>query len=121
MCRPHFRLLFPATVALLLTPCQASPSADRSMDHDGDGLVRAALDSSVAAWNRGDLDAHVAIYADSAVLLPATVGRGPAQARRTLAAFFADPPARPRFVLDSLHLAPLGASHVLLRPHVAAV
>jgi hypothetical protein len=43
-------------------------------------MVRAALDSSVAAWNRGDIDAHVVVYADSAVLLPATGGRGPAQA-----------------------------------------
>lgn len=77
--------------------------------------VRAALDTSVAAWNRGDLEAHVAIYADSAVLLPATEGRGPAQAKRTLERFFVVAAERPALALDSVHLQSLGDSHVLVR------
>ena len=97
---------------LLLATCRSA--------HDDAGItgvrdVHAALDTSVAAWNRGDLDAHVAIYADSAVLLPATDGRGPAQARRTLARFFGVAAERPVLALDSLQLEALGDTHVLAR------
>ena len=77
--------------------------------------VRAALDTSVAAWNRGDLVAHVAIYADSAVLVPATEARGPTQARRTLERFFRAPQDRPVLALDSLQLQALGDAYVLAR------
>ena len=97
---------------LLLTAC--SPTRDGGTPA-GARAVRAALDTSVAAWNRGDLTAHVAIYADSAVLLPATEGRGPAQARRTLERFFVVPAERPVLALDSLQLTPLGDAHVLVR------
>lgn len=97
----------------LLTACAAPPAAERAPVEDGLTAVRAALDTSVVAWNRGDLDAHVVVYADSARLLPGAPGHGRAQARRTLAPFFAVPAARPRLALDSLRLAPLGSGHVL--------
>lgn len=97
---------------LALTACnQARDDATLTAVHD----VHAALDTSVAAWNRGDLDAHVAVYADSAVLLPATEGRGPAQARHTFERFFAVPAERPTLMLDSLQLKALGDAHVLVR------
>jgi uncharacterized protein (TIGR02246 family) len=97
---------------LLLAACRSAPD-DARITSVSD--VRAALDTSVAAWNRGDLAAHVAIYADSAVLLPATEGRGPAQARRTLERFFAVVAERPVLALDSLQLEALGDAHVLVR------
>jgi len=97
---------------LALTACA-------SMRHEpivtGVPVVRAALQNSVAAWNRGDLAAHVAIYADSAVLLPATGGRGPAQARGTLERFFLVATDRPVLALDSLELIALGNAQVLVR------
>lgn len=97
---------------LLLSSCRSAPE---SPDAVGINDVRAALDTSVAAWNRGDLAAHVAIYADSAVLLPSTEGRGPEQARRTLERFFVVAAERPVLALDSLQFQALGNTHVLVR------
>ena len=97
----------------LLTACGAPPAVEHAARGAGIGAVRAALDTSVLMWNRGDLDAHVAVYADSALLLPGVEARGRVQARRTLASYFADPIARPRLALDSLRLAPLGSGYVL--------
>ena len=106
-----------AVAALLALPltsaCTAPQSAERAVAGDGPSAVRAALDTSVAAWNRGDLDAHVLVYADTARLLPGAPGRGRAQARRTLEPFFAVPAERPQLALDSLRVAPLGPGHVL--------
>ena len=97
---------------LAFTACKQS--RDRTTLADTQD-VRVALDSSVAAWNRGDLTAHVSIYADSAVLLPGTDGRGPTQARRTLERFFVVPAERPVLALDSIQLTLLGDAHVLVR------
>ena len=95
------RRLSLCVAVLSLTACNTT-RADATLASVRD--VRAALDSSVAAWNYDDLDAHVAIYDDSAVLLPATDGRGPAQARRTLERFFRVSSERPVLALDSVQL-----------------
>ena len=99
-----------ATLLLLAACRSARDDASRTSVRD----VHAALDTSVVAWNRGDLAAHVAIYDDSAVLVPATEGRGPAQARRTLERFFVGAAERPVLALDSLQLQALGDAHVLV-------
>ena len=76
-----------ALCVTLLALAEGNPKrADATITGRGD--VRPALVTSIAAWNRGDLAAHVAIDADFAVLLPATEGRGPAPARCTLDRFF---------------------------------
>lgn len=98
------------TVAGLVSACSRP---DRTDPAAARAAVRAALDTSVAAWNRGDLDAHVAIYADSAVFRPSGGARGPTQARRAFAGFFAVPARRPALALDSLTVVALGADHVL--------
>lgn len=100
---------------LALLACADARDVHDEAPLSGPRAVLDALDASVVAWNRGDLDAHVAVYADSAVLLRATAGRGPAHARRTLERFFVVPAERPVLMLDSVQFTPLGDAHVLVR------
>lgn len=72
---------------------------------------RRALAASVAAWNRGDLDGHVATYADSGTGGPPIGPGGRARARASLRRYFAAP--RPWRGVDSLVVRALGADHVL--------
>lgn len=76
---------------------------------DGVAAVRAALTASVAAWNRGDLEAHVAVYAESASVGPPFTRDGRARARANLAPFFA--PARRTLGIDSLSFVSLTGGH----------
>lgn len=99
MTSPASRLLAAAAASLVLTACPTTPRAP-----DPVTAVRAELAASVAAWNRGDLEAHVAVYADSAILLPAGPQRGRAQARTNFQAYFAAGAPRPKLRLDSLRL-----------------
>ncbi len=103
-----------AAVLLVLMGCTRGDARARPAEQAGAvAAVRAALDTSVAAWNRGDLDGHVAVYADSAVFRPSGEARGPIQARRNFVQFFARPTERPRLTLDSLVVSTMGADHVL--------
>ena len=107
-----------ACTVLLTTACARLPGAvDRHHEAAASAIaaVRAELSSSLDAWNRGDLDAHVAVYSDSASLLPsAPPGRGRADARRSFARFFAIPAERPALELADLSARALGRDHVLV-------
>mgnify|MGYP002778360090 CR=1 FL=1 len=107
------RCLWPALLLgpLACRPAGPSPAARGAPPNGGVAEVRAALGASVAAWNRGDLDGHVAVYADTGTAGPPFGPGGRARARAGLAAFFAGP--RPNLALDSLVLRPLGADYVL--------
>jgi len=102
------------TAIIALAGCtRDDKAASRSSLADAGSEVRAALDSSVDAWNHGDLEGHVAVYADSAVFRPGGGERGRVQARRTFAPFFANPRARPRLALDNLAVSAMSAEYVL--------
>lgn len=106
----HHRAALAGVAVVLASACADAPSVAGA---DGVRAVRAALDSSVAAWNRGDLEGHVAVYADSAVFRPEGPARGRVQARQNFARFFAEAATRPRLALDSLTVTGLGSDHVL--------
>lgn len=87
----------------------ATPRAVSSQH--GVTAVRSLLAASVEAWNRGDLDGHVAVYADSGTGGPPIGAGGRARARANLAPFFTN--SRPTLRLDSLMVRPLGRDYVL--------
>jgi ketosteroid isomerase-like protein len=74
------------------------------------GAVLAAERSAVDAWNRGDLDAHVSIFADTGTGGPPMGPGGRARVRASLAPVFAQ---GARLEVDSLRAAALGGDYVL--------
>ena len=87
------RMCYTLLAASALVACRAAPASGDAARVTKE--VRTALTASVSAWNRGDLDGHVAVYDDSATLLPRAAGMGRAQARANFAGFFVDPARRP--------------------------
>ena len=73
--------------------------------------VRSAENAATDAWNRGDLEAHVAIYADTGTGGPPIAPGGRSRARAALAAYFTR--AHPTLRLDSLRVSALGPAYVL--------
>ena len=73
--------------------------------------VRSAENVATDAWNRGDLDAHVAIYADTGTGGPPIASGGRSRVRAALAVYFTR--ERPTLRLDSLRISALGAGYVL--------
>jgi len=57
-----------AGCCLLLSAC-AGPSPKGDMSAQDESQIRAALQASVAAWNRGDLKGHLAIYDASVTVM----------------------------------------------------
>ena len=93
-----------------------SPPEVAAVAGDAASQIRAALAASADGWNRGDLDAHLAPYADTATFM--TSGgpeRGRARTRELLErAFWSG--GRPKQQLDfsELDVRPLGGSHALV-------
>lgn len=117
------RRILPAAAALLLllTGCtirvtrdsQApSPAAAASARDE----IVAALESTAAGWNRGDLDAYLAVYTDSATeMLPTGPAGGREAIERTMREGFwrAGRPAQ-QLRYESLNVRMLGESNALL-------
>ena len=83
---------------------------------DAASEIRAALAASAEGWNRGDLDAHLAPYADTATFMTASGPvRGRSRTRELLERSFWTN-GRPRQQLDfsELEVRPLGGSHALV-------
>jgi ketosteroid isomerase-like protein len=62
MTRPAFSL---SALLVLLASCATAPHQGGAMD-DAPRQIRAALDSTAAGWNRGDLATYLGVYTDSA-------------------------------------------------------
>lgn len=78
--------------------------------------IRAMLDESAAAWNRGDLDGHLADNADSISFM---TGRGPVVGKHRTAeilrkAFFRDGKPIQSLRFEQVTVRPLGAGHALV-------
>jgi len=94
----------------------ASPTRGQAPPPSPEPEIRAMLDESVAAWNRGDLDGHLADNADSITFM---TGKGPITGKDKTAdalrrSFFRDgkPVQSLRFEQVTVH--PLGAGHALV-------
>lgn len=106
-----------AAALLLAAACSTLPVPDVA----GDGVaaeqeIRAALTASAEGWNRGDLDAHLAPYADTATFMTATgPARGRARTRELLQrAYWADGRPSQTLGFSELEVRPLGPGHALV-------
>lgn len=73
-------LPLPLLVAALLFPAAAAPALAQAQAADT-ARIRAELMGIADAWNRGDLEGHVVVYADSATMMG---GRGLIHGRNTI-------------------------------------
>ncbi|HEX2191074.1 MAG TPA: nuclear transport factor 2 family protein [Longimicrobiaceae bacterium] len=81
-----------------------------------DAAIRAAMHEAADAWNRADLEAHVAMYADSATFM---TGAGPRVGRVVIRdvlqrGFWREGRPLQSLRFEELHVRPLGAGHALL-------
>lgn len=104
------RSLLLALLLLIIAapPGRAQPAAETAIP----GL----LDASAEAWNRADLDGHVAIYADSARFM---TSNGPVTGRHRTRAlleqhFFRDGQPIQQLHFEQVVVLPLGAAHALV-------
>jgi ketosteroid isomerase-like protein len=98
----------PTAVMVAALQAQTAPLAERE--------IRAMLDESAVAWNRGDLDGHLADNADSITFI---TGRGPivgkdktAQALRR--SFFRDGKPVQSLRFEQVTVRPLDGQHALV-------
>ena len=107
------RTLIPTTavvLASLLAACTSPPERPTASLPE----IRAALTASADAFNRGDLDGHLAIYVEDATMM---TGNGPRPGRDRIKAGFSTkyfgPDGRPfqQLAFDSLAVHPLGSDH----------
>jgi len=110
------RIFFCTTGALIastLGGC-SSPRNAPSPPPDPSSEIRAALSASAEAFNRGDLDGHLAIYVEDATMM---TGTGPRPGRDRIKAGFSTkyfgPDGKPfqQLAFDSLAVHPLGEDH----------
>jgi ketosteroid isomerase-like protein len=106
-----------ALALLLAGGCSQSPSgAAPAPVFAAKREILQAMDSSAAAWNRGDLDGHVALYTDSAAMM----GRnGPVPGRGTIRGilergFWTNGKPNQQLGFSELVVTPLGASFAML-------
>lgn len=110
------RIRSTAAAAVVAIAAGAATAAAQMAAPSAEPEIRALLDHSVAAWNRGDLDGHLADNADSITFM---TGRGPIVGRDQTAAalrrsFFRG--GKPVQVLrfEQVTVRPLGDRHALV-------
>lgn len=93
---------------------RVSATAPQSASADPGGLTQ-LLQSTAVAWNRGDLDAFVAPYADEATYMTATgpIGRDAIKARYASKYFTGGKPDQ-QVRFDQVVVRPLGEGHALM-------
>lgn len=101
-------LAFVAVSACVSTRVAKSPTEG---DRAAVDAVLAAERGAVDAWNRGDLDGHVSIFADTGTGGPPMGPGGRARARASLAPLFAK---GGKLEVDSLRAAALASDYVLV-------
>jgi len=94
----------------------ASPTRGQGPPPSPEPEIRAMLDESVAAWNRGDLDGHLADNADSITFM---TGKGPITGKDKTAdalrrSFFRDGKPVQSLRFEQVTVRPLGAGHALV-------
>jgi uncharacterized protein (TIGR02246 family) len=103
-----------SAVVLVMGFGRASATAPQGGSIDDAGLIR-SLESTAVAWNRGDLDAFVAPYADDSTYMTAAgpIGKDPMKARYAAKYFTGShPDQQVRF--DQVTVRALGPDHALM-------
>ncbi|MBK6422698.1 MAG: nuclear transport factor 2 family protein [Gemmatimonadetes bacterium] len=110
------RLASTLLLALSLAACHgAAPASAPPPAGPRTELLR-AMDASAAAWNRGDLDSHVALYTDSAAMMGKN---GPIVGRAVIRGllergFWAGGQPAQQLAFDHLVVTMLGRDHAML-------
>ncbi|MBA3258751.1 MAG: nuclear transport factor 2 family protein [Gemmatimonadales bacterium] len=103
-------------VALILLLAAVPAAAQTSGGRAAEGEIRALLGESAAAWNRADLDGHLADNADSITFMTSKgpiVGKaGTADALRR--GFFRDGKPVQSLRFEQVSVRPLGGAHALV-------
>jgi ketosteroid isomerase-like protein len=104
------------TWSLAFTTLLAIASAQAQGPGPGEQEIRKLLDESVTAWNRGDLDGHLADNADSISFM---TRRGPIVGKHRTAdalrrSFFRDGKPIQQLRFEQVTVRPLGRSHALV-------
>jgi uncharacterized protein (TIGR02246 family) len=102
-------------ILALAASCATVPRAGAGSAAD-EAVIRAALDSTAAGWNRGDLPTYLAVYTDSATEM---LGTGPAGGRERIEQTMREGFWRTGRPLQALHyehvtVRMLGADHALV-------
>jgi ketosteroid isomerase-like protein len=105
-----------AALALLVVPVTL---AGQAPPPSPEPEIRAMLDESAAAWNRGDLDGHLADNADSITFM---TGRGPITGKAKTAdalrrSFFRAGKPVQSLRFEQVTVRPLGSRHALVVGH----
>ena len=106
-----------AVLALALAAAPAAAQMSKGADVQAE--IQAMLDESAAAWNRGDLDGHLADNADSIRFM---TGKGPVIGKTQTAdilrkAFFRDGKPVQSLRFEKVDIRPLGSEHALVIGH----
>lgn len=97
-------------VAALLLPAPCSAAGASAADSPALAAVRALLTAQAGAWNRGDLPAFTAVYAEDATFIaPNGIRHGRAEVLARYRQRYPTPRAMGRLTLDVLEGRPLGA------------
>ena len=101
---------------LALSACAGSrPFAPEAADWDARLAALLATEAeTAAAWNRADLDGHIAAYADSATFMAPGPVAGRATIRRSLSGFWRDGRPVQDLRYEDLSVRPLGPRHALM-------
>jgi uncharacterized protein (TIGR02246 family) len=109
------RRRFLLAAALALAACGRSHRGEPAPTGPG-AEITAALQQSAAAWNRGDLEGHIAPYADSASFMTAN---GPLRGRDLIRdalrrSYWQDGRSLQSLSFDHLDVRPLGLDYALV-------
>lgn len=112
---PSARLAAAGLLAALCACATAAPARGADAGDRASSEIVADLTASAAGWNRADMAAHLAIYADSATFM---TGDGPivgkASTRAALErAFWRDGRPKQQLRFERVAVRPLGARHAL--------
>ena len=110
------RVLARAMAAGLVLMAAARPAQGQAPAPSAEPDIRAMLEESAAAWNRGDLDGHLADNADSITFM---TGKGPIIGKQKTAdalrrSFFRDGKPVQSLRFEQVTVRSLGAGHALV-------
>ena len=105
-----------AAAAVVAVAAGTTPAVAQMAAPSAEPEIRAMLDQSVAAWNRGDLHGHLADNADSITFM---TGRGPIVGKAQTAdalrrSFFRDGKPVQALRFEQVTVRPLGNGHALV-------
>jgi uncharacterized protein (TIGR02246 family) len=103
-------------LGICLAGCGGSPSMPAPDAAATEQAILAAMHASAAAWNRGDIDGHVAMYTDSATMMTRNGPRGGREVIKDMLVrgFWQDGKPKQQLAFSEMAVTPLGRDYALL-------